>query len=271
MSNVAVTRVGLVLIVVISCFAMACHDRSGDADEACRGRSVRAGVAASLRDVALSLNQELLAREEPIVVETIFGASNTHARQLALGAPLDLLVSADAEIVDELIKKGLLVGPSAVPIARGRLALVARAEAFPSDAGLAALESPELKRLAIAAPSVPLGRYAHAWLEQKGMLEALVGKIMITEHARATLAAVEAGHVDLAIVYESDARLARHAVLLAAIPASEYPPIRYAAARTTAAPACASIGSVLAAWTSAGTQQRLTALGFLPADTRADF
>jgi len=54
-------------------------------------------------------------------------------------------------------------------------------------------------------------------------------------HARATLAAVDGGHVDLAIVYATDARLARRARIVYEIPLGDRPPIAYSAVRTTGA------------------------------------
>lgn len=268
MSTVTVYRSALVIVLV---FGLACHDAPRGATGDCSERSIRMGVASSLREVALSLRQELLTRNEPIAVEMIFGASSALARQLVLGAPMDVLVSADAEIVDDLVRRGLLTADSTLEFARGRLSLVANAAWLSDNPGIDALDSADLKRIAIPSAAVPLGRYARFWLEKKGRLERLQGKIVTTEHARATLSAVDAGHVDVAIVYESDARLAHSAIVLAQIDPSEYPPILYVAARVAATTTCPSIDEVideaLAAWASAATSERLASIGFLPIDS----
>lgn len=256
------SRLAMALILA---FGLACHDAPVDTADDCLERSVRMGVASSLREVALSLRQTLLERDDPVDVEMIFGASSTHARQIALGAPMDLLVSADAAIVDDLVQRGLLTPDSILEFARGRLVLAASANWQSPIPGIGALDSRELNRIAVPSAAVPLGRYVRHWLEKQGRLEQLEGKIVTTEHARATLSAVDAGHVDLAIVYESDARLAHRAVLLAIIEPSDYPPIRYVAARVAAAPACPSIDEALVAWANPTTSERLAELGFLPA------
>jgi molybdate transport system substrate-binding protein len=253
--------------VIVSIFGLACHDAPSDATIHCSERIIRMGVASSLRDVALSLRQELLTRDEAIEVEMIFGASSALARQLALGAPMDVFVSADAEIVDDLVRQGLLIPDSTLEIARGRLTLVANANWPSENLGIGALDSPDLKRIAIPSAAVPLGRYARYWLEKQGRLDRLEGKIVTTEHARATLSAVDAGHVDAAIVYESDARLARNAIVLARIEPSEYPPIRYVAARVAVTTTCPSIDEALAAWASPATSERLAKIGFLTIDS----
>jgi molybdate transport system substrate-binding protein len=57
----------------------------------------------------------------------------------------------------------------------------------------------------------------------------VLARAVRTEHARATLVAVDHGLVDLAIVYVTDARLARRARVALAIPDSEQPRIDYVA------------------------------------------
>jgi molybdate transport system substrate-binding protein len=261
-------------LIFASIFALACSQPARDKPgEDCQ-RPVRMGVASSLREIALGLREQLLDREEPILVETIFGASSTLARQIEFGAPMDILVSADAEIASDLAQRGLLRSDSLVEIARGRLSLVARTDWPAEGLGLDAIASPLMNRIAVPAVSVPLGRYARSWLENKGLLERLSGKIVQTEHARATLAAVEAGHVDIAIVYETDIRFARRSRLLGPIEPSEYPPIRYVAAIVATAPACAAmnedLNDVLGAWTHPTTRQRLKDSGFLAVVTREE-
>ena len=49
-----------------------------------------------------------------------------------------------------------------------------------------------MHRIALPSPVVPLGRYARSWLQARGVLDAVSPRLVVTEHARATLAAVEA-------------------------------------------------------------------------------
>jgi molybdate transport system substrate-binding protein len=258
------------MLVICSVFGLACHDSDASVAVDCDDRPVRMGVASSLREIAVLLGQDSLTRDESFEFEMIFGASSALARQLSLGAPMDILVSADAEIVSDLVDRNLLAADSAVEFARGRLALVARADWPALNAGLDALDDSSLHRVAIPSMAVPLGRYARHWLEARGQIDRLKGRIVTTEHARATLSAVDSGHVDLAIVYESDTRLARRAVVLATIKSSEHPPIRYVAARAIAAPPCTSIDTALSAWTLPSTSTRLISLGFLPPAGKED-
>ena len=275
MSRVTVLRRALATVCLFGLFGLACLDRQSDesldapnprnAAVDCIDRPVRMAVASSLRELSLSLRQQLSSYDPPIEIENIFGASSAHARQLSLGAPMDVLVSADAEIVDDLVRRGLIVDPSRLEFAYGQLLIVAKADWTNPTPVLSVLENSDFERLAIPSAAVPLGRYARAWLASRNLLEHLDGKIVLTEHARATLAAVDSGLVDLAIVYRSESRLAKNAKALMPIDPSEHPPIRYVAARTTSAPDCASIDEAIAAWGRPTLQSELQSAGFLAA------
>ncbi len=75
-----------------------------------------------------------------------------------------------------------------------------------------------------------MGHYARIWLRRHDLERALADRFVVTEHAGASLRTVEMGHVDLAIVYATDARLASKASLAYEIPSHEQPHIRYGAA-----------------------------------------
>ena len=119
-----------------------------------------------------------------------------------------------------------------------------------------------MRRVALPSPAVPLGRYARAWLEGGDHLDGLAGRIVLTEHARATLAAVEQGHADLAVLYASDARLGRRLRVLAEIDPDAHPAIRYVAAATTRAAGCPETRRLLEAWGGPRTRSRLVEAGF---------
>lgn len=255
-------RLAAVLLLTLAALACGGSSESPDADGACESRPVRMAVASSLREIATGLATDFESAEPAVPIETSFGASSALARQLRHGAPIDVLVLADGELADAMASEGLLDPSSRVDVARGRLVLVARADREWADSGLAALDSRAAHRIALPVRAVPLGRYAHAWLEGRDQLEALDGRVVHTEDARATLTAVDQGHVDLAFVYASDARLGAQTRVLADLDPSGHPPIRYVAARTTHASDCPSVLRVLAAWSDSRTRVRLREAGF---------
>lgn len=231
------------------------------ADGACPGRPVRMAVAASLRDIAESLVERLEGGDSGgFPIEASFGASNALARQAEHGAPIDLLFSADAEIVEALAEAGIVDPTSLVDVAFGRI-VVATAAGSPLEAdGREAFHALHFERFGLPGEAVPLGRYGSAWLAHTGLLSRLDGKRVLTEDARATVAALTQGHVDAAILYESDLHPGLRVLLRPEV--GTHPEIRYVGARIASAPACNEIDRVLAAWQSETTRKRLVAAGF---------
>ena len=252
---------------------LACGDsQSTPSGSLCDDRPIRIGVASSLREIAETVTTQLTADRPTIEIESIYGASSTHARQLRLGAPFDVLVSADAELMASLEDANFIDRVTTREIARGQLILISRAtleQPAPDSPSETIFSRGDLRRVAVPSEVVPLGRYARAWLRERNLLKVLDGKIVTTEHARASLSAVETGHVDLAFAYGSDRRLLRNARFLTELKAEDYPPIRYVAARTARASGCGNAGIVLAAWSSPSTQSALGAAGFVLPTSRA--
>ena len=84
--------------------------------------------------------------------------------------------------------------------------------------------------------SVPVGVYSKKFFERVGIWDALAPKVVPTENARATLAAVESGNVDAGIVYRTDAAISKHVRIAFEIPAAMGPAISYPFALVKGAP-----------------------------------
>jgi molybdate transport system substrate-binding protein len=184
------------------------------------------GAAASLRGPLEAIAALFDAERDDARTRLAFGASSALAAQIRAGAPLDVFVSADDAIAERLIDAGL-ARPGLV-VAGNRLVVVAR-EGAPALASASDLVGPGVRRIAIPQHVVPVGRYAREWLAGHGLAERVAERAVHTEHARATLLAVDQGHADAAIVYVTDARIARSARVAFEIPAAEQPDIAYVA------------------------------------------
>lgn len=227
-----------------------------------RGAELVAAGAVSLREPLTEIARGFEQRHPATRVQLTFGASSFLAAQLRAGAPIDVFVSADARIVEALVAEGLVAPDARAPLARNRLVVMARPGLAPVPGVAEELDAPSIRRIAMPDGAVPVGRYAREWLERRGVLARIAPRIVPTEHARATLAAVDQGHADVAVVYASDARLARSARLAFEVPAAEQPDIVYMAARPRrAAPGAAA----LLAWLlGAEARQALTRAGLAP-------
>lgn len=153
-----------------------------------------------------------------------FSATPAVARQIANGAPADLVITADAQWMNWLEQRGFVREETRRDLLGNRLVLVR-----PSGGHVTSLDMlGKGQKLALAEPeTVPAGRYAKASLMTLAQWDKVARHVVPAESARAALALAERGEVELAIVYASDAQASRTVKIVAEFPSASYPPIRY--------------------------------------------
>jgi molybdate transport system substrate-binding protein len=162
-----------------------------------------------------------------INVQTIYGSSGQLAAQIRAGAPVDLFLTADIAIVEQLSREKLAMPESVKIYALGRLAVI-----FHKSVDLKtwdAVDKPEIKRLVIANPeTAPYGRAARATLKQAGVWEKISKRVVVAESVRQALQQVISGNAETGIVSLGQAREAaqNHSDLnYLEIPERNHPPI----------------------------------------------
>jgi molybdate transport system substrate-binding protein len=186
---------------------------------------VRVFAAVSLTE---ALEEIAVAYEKKTGDEVVFhfGASSMLARQIEQGAPADLFLSADEARMDALAKQGLIVASTRASVLSNTLVVVVPKEGGKAIASPAQLAN--VRSIALAEPSsVPAGVYARMWLQKIGLWERIRAKVIPTDNVRAALAAVESGNVDAAIVYRTDARIAKRTRVAFEVPRPQGPAISY--------------------------------------------
>lgn len=212
-------------------------------------------AAASLRGVL-----EGIAEGYEGTLNLSFGGSGTMARQVAAGAPADLVILANTNWMNWLVDQGLvqtdapqvvagnrlvLIGPSGTPLMSDPMAL-------PVQLGSA--------RLAMGQrDAVPAGIYARQWLTAAGLWESVAAQLAETDNVRAALALVARNETPLGIVYASDAAAEPRVEVVYTIPPHTHDPITYPAAALSPAGA-----DLLAHLLSTSGQSRFTAHSFAP-------
>lgn len=156
-----------------------------------------------------------------------FGASSDLARQILAGAPADVFFSADTAKMDALEAAGLVQKADRREFLSNALVVM-----VPKDS-TAKIGSPgdllALSKIALADPAaVPVGVYAKKWLTGLGLWERIEPKLVPTLDVRGSLSAVESGGVAAAIVYRTDAAIAKSARI--AYTVKDGPPILYSVA-----------------------------------------
>ena len=188
-------------------------------------------AAASLTESMQDLGRAFEAKTGTKVTFS-FGGSSDLARQIQAGAPADVFFSADTARMDALEKAGLVEAAGRKEFLSNALVVVVPGDSTAKIAS--ANDLLKLPRIALADPAaVPAGVYAKQWLTGLGLWEKLEPKIVPTLDVRASLAAVESGGVPAAIVYRTDAAIAKKARI--ALVVENGPPILYSVAPVTAA------------------------------------
>lgn len=190
-------------------------------------RPVIVFAAASLKTVL----DEVVAGFDGAPVVVSYGGSGAQARQIAAGAPADLVLLASTDWADWLTARALLLPKSRVNLLGNRLVLAGEITAPPLPTPLTAQTL--LDRLG-GNPlilgdrhGVPAGFYAHAWLQQTGLAEALEARLAYADNVRAALAHVARAEAPLAVVYATDPDAKTGTKILYDIPSTLHPPIVY--------------------------------------------
>lgn len=183
-------------------------------------------AAASLTDAFKEIGAGFEARRPGSRVLFNFGASGALLQQIAHGAPVDVLASADQETMDQAQRLGLIEAAARRDFTANTLVLVVPVGAA-APRTLDELRRPAFRRIAVGtAASVPVGRYAKAALERAGLWRELEPRLVGAQSVRQVPDYVSRGEVDAGFVYATDAALMPDRVNVAfAVPTTT--PVRY--------------------------------------------
>jgi molybdate transport system substrate-binding protein len=187
-------------------------------------------AAASLAD-ALTEVAEAFEAETDHSVTLSFAGSAALARQITLGAPADLFISADPAWADTLEDAGLVEPGRRHDLLGNRLVLVGTGPDGPPPEPLETIDLDALLgegRLAVGlVEAVPAGRYARAALQSAGLWDVAQARLAETDNVRAALALVAIGAAPAGIVYATDASADPRVHVLAHIEPDTHPDITY--------------------------------------------
>ena len=190
-------------------------------------------AAASLQGVLAEI-ASLYTSEVAVSV----GGSGQIARQIAQGAPADVVILANAAWMSWLEAQGSVDPALRMDLLGNRLVLIGPANSpglvdVTADALLTRLDG---GRIAIGqTDGVPAGIYGREWLEAAGLWAAMKPHLAETDSVRAALALVARGEAPLGIVYTTDAAAEAGVRILHMVPDALHEPIVYPAAALTEA------------------------------------
>jgi molybdate transport system substrate-binding protein len=226
-------------------------------------RELTVYAAASLKEVLADLGKAFEARTPGVKVRFNLAGSQELRAQIEHGAKADLFLSADEKHMAALEKAGL-VGGSRVFAHNQPVVVVPKGN--PTHINAFA-DLPKGQRIVIGGPEVPIGNYTLQILDRAGkeFKERVLERVVSRElNVRQVLAKVTLGEADAAIVYRTDAAIAKDKVEVIAIPTEINIVSAYPAAVLKDAPQAETARAFLDFLLSADGQKRLAAAGFTP-------
>jgi molybdate transport system substrate-binding protein len=168
------------------------------------------GVSASLR-YAMPELVDRYRTTTGVTIDVTYGAADTVTSGAKRGAAFDAVVLADRALVDQLVALGAIAVDTRRTVATNAIVLVGPAGSTETFATMAATTG----RLAVGDPAtVPVGRYARAYLESSGGWDAMRPRLVYGGDVAGVLALAQRGEATFAIVYRTDAAHAAPLVVL---------------------------------------------------------
>ncbi|WP_322867765.1 molybdate ABC transporter substrate-binding protein [Aquicoccus sp. G2-2] len=165
-----------------------------------------------------------------------YAGSSTLARQIELGAPADIFLSANIAWMDRLDAKGAIRPETRHDLLGNSLVLIATAPGPAPVTITKGFDLPKLvgsARIAMAlVNAVPAGIYGKAALQWLGVWDALSPQVVQTDNVRAALALVALGEAPFGITYATDAVAEPRVTAIATFPPESHAPIIYPVAAT---------------------------------------
>lgn len=212
----------IILVTALFCLSLL-------AAPACAGE-VNLFVAASLKEVLNELSDSYAKKNPGVKFVKNYGSSGALVKQIENGAPSDIFISANLEWMDYLKKKNLADAASIGTFTYNTLVFAGAPGKASSLQDLVKLD-----RIAIGSPkSVPAGEYATEAFRKAGIDKLLEKKLVMARDVRECLMYAERGEVDGALVYRTDALLAKQVKILFTVPQELYSRVTYPLALTAA-------------------------------------
>ena len=181
----------------------------------------------ALNDIAAKYQQET-----GVKTTLSFASSSALARQVALGAPANIYLSANEKWMDYVEQQSAVIDNSRVDVLKNSLVMVAPTDYPQNNISLSASwdlsKALEGTRLAVGNPdNVPAGRYAKQSLEFMHLWKQAEPLLARANNVRSALVLVERGEAKLGIVYKTDAEISKKVKIVATFPEDSHKPITY--------------------------------------------
>lgn len=163
-------------------------------------------------------------------IKVSFASSSTLAKQIEMGAPAHIYISANPTWMDYLQKKDFIKNKSRTNLLSNQLVLISpKGKRFEVEMTAGFNFSEKIKgKICLGDPDhVPVGIYAKQAMVSLGWWEQIKTQVVGNKDVRAALVLVELGECAAGIVYSTDTKVSDKIDLIARFPAENHAPIVY--------------------------------------------
>ena len=162
--------------------------------------------------------------------EISYGPSRALAQQIVRGASPDLYFAAGQPPMALLVDGGQVAESGVVRLLSNKIVLITGQD-VPAVSDLNMLADSDIERIVMPDPDIaPAGNYTKTALENLGLWERMLPRIVFANDVRATLSYVQTGNAEGGFLYQTDAATAEDIMTLDIVPTDSYPDIVYPAA-----------------------------------------
>jgi molybdate transport system substrate-binding protein len=203
MKGVRILALATLALIALAAMPGATRGRATAPPQAAQ-KTCRIITVAAASDLVYAMNEiaGIFEKATGCMVRVSTGSSGNFLSQIENGAPFDMFFSADIAYPKKLEADGFASPGSTVLYAVGKIVLWTRADsALDIGKGLAALQNPAVKKIAIANPQhAPYGRAAEEALRGSGVYDGVRDRLVLGENISQAAEFVESGNADAGIL-----------------------------------------------------------------------
>lgn len=185
-------------------------------------------AAASMTDVLNEIKEAYKNVAPNVKLTYSFASSGALQTQIEEGAPVDIFISAAQKQMDALEEKDLIVKESRKTLLVNKVVLIAPIDSSISISSFEEAIFDHVKKIGLGDPaSVPVGQYSEEIFNNLNILEKITPKAVYGSDVRTVLTWVEAGEVDLGVVYLTDAAGSHKVRVVAEAPQGSHKEVIY--------------------------------------------
>ncbi len=212
------------IVIFLACFIFVSCSTNDNTQN-----SIIVFAAASLTDSVNQIKRDFERENPELNVHVNIGSSAQLAKQIVLGSPADIFLSANIKWMDYLEEKEFVTHENRFAMLGNNLAVITSTKNVYPVNSLAELIDDKINFIAIADyNSVPAGIYAKSALEKAGIWQNIKPKLVPGNDVRIAMAYVERGEAEYGIVYITDTQVDNDVKVAFVLPDEIQPDIRYA-------------------------------------------